>query len=88
MKARKHIGNSKRILEEAYQTGISVLTDMSGQRERMKVGPLLEKQGQGRRRGGDKGVLGGRWLLAHAFIIDCAHKAYFPRRVRWVPGGN
>lgn len=35
--ARKHIDSSKRVLEEAYQTGVSMLTDMGGQRERLKV---------------------------------------------------
>lgn len=35
--ARRHIDSSKRVLEEAYQTGVGVLTDMGGQRERLKV---------------------------------------------------
>jgi golgi SNAP receptor complex member 2 len=32
-----YIENSKRVLEEAFQTGTSVLTNMSGQRERLKA---------------------------------------------------
>ena len=32
-----HVNNSKRILEEAYQTGTAVLGNMAGQRERLKV---------------------------------------------------
>ncbi|GAB4820426.1 hypothetical protein N2152v2_007472 [Parachlorella kessleri] len=35
--ARRHVESSKRILEEAYQTGVGMLTDMSGQRERLKA---------------------------------------------------
>ncbi len=32
-----YIQNSKRVLEEAFQTGTNVLSNMSGQRERIKV---------------------------------------------------
>ncbi len=32
-----YVNNSKRTLEEAFQTGTAVLTNMSGQRERLKV---------------------------------------------------
>lgn len=32
-----YIDNSKRVLEEAFQTGTAVLQNMSGQRERLKV---------------------------------------------------
>lgn len=32
-----YVDNSKRVLEEAFQTGTAVLTNMSGQRERLKV---------------------------------------------------
>ena len=32
-----HVNNSKRILEEAYQTGTAVLGNVAGQRERLKV---------------------------------------------------
>lgn len=32
-----YIDNSKRVLEEAFQTGTAVLGNMSGQRERLKV---------------------------------------------------
>lgn len=34
-----HLSNSKRVLEEAYQTGTAILGNMSSQRERLKVGP-------------------------------------------------
>jgi len=34
--ARRHVENSKRVVEEAYQTGIGVLSAMSGQRDRLK----------------------------------------------------
>ena len=34
--ARRSIANSKSIVEEAYQTGVSMLSAMSGQRERLK----------------------------------------------------
>jgi hypothetical protein len=34
-----HVQNSKRVLEEAFQTGTAILTNMSGQRERLKVCP-------------------------------------------------
>ena len=36
MAARKSIHNSKRVLAEAYETGIGVLGSMSGQRDRLK----------------------------------------------------
>lgn len=32
-----YVDNSKRVLEEAFQTGTAVLQNMSGQRERLKV---------------------------------------------------
>lgn len=32
-----HVSNSKRVLEEAYQTGTAILGNMSSQRERLKV---------------------------------------------------
>ena len=32
-----YVNNSKRTLEEAFQTGTAVLQNMSGQRERLKV---------------------------------------------------
>ncbi len=32
-----HVNNSKRVLEEAYQTGTAILGNMAGQRERLKV---------------------------------------------------
>lgn len=32
-----YVQNSKRVLEEAFQTGTAILTNMSGQRERLKV---------------------------------------------------
>ena len=32
-----YVNNSKRVLEEAFQTGTAVLQNMSGQRERLKV---------------------------------------------------
>ena len=32
-----YIDNSKRVVEEAFQTGTAVLQNMSGQRERLKV---------------------------------------------------
>mmetsp|Transcript_23981 Transcript_23981/g.61525 ORF Transcript_23981/g.61525 Transcript_23981/m.61525 type:complete len:89 (-) Transcript_23981:9-275(-) len=31
------IGNSKRVLEEAFTTGAAILTNMAGQRERLKA---------------------------------------------------
>lgn len=34
--ARKSIANSKSVVEEAYQTGIGILSAMSGQRDRLK----------------------------------------------------
>jgi golgi SNAP receptor complex member 2 len=34
--ARRHIYNSKAVLEEAYQTGVGVLGAMAGQRDRLK----------------------------------------------------
>jgi hypothetical protein len=44
MAARRHIEGSKRVLEEAYQTGVGMLADMTGQRERLKVGGQLGLQ--------------------------------------------
>lgn len=38
-----YVDNSKRVLEEAFQTGTAVLTNMSGQRERLKVLLLIVK---------------------------------------------
>ena len=38
---RGHVSNSKRILEEAYETGTAVLGNMAGQRERLKVSWLV-----------------------------------------------
>lgn len=32
-----HVSNSKRVLEEAYQTGTAILGNMSSQRDRLKV---------------------------------------------------
>ena len=32
-----HVQNSKRVLEEVFQTGTAILTNMSGQRERLKA---------------------------------------------------
>ena len=32
-----YVQNSKRVLEEAFQTGTAILTNMSGQRERLKA---------------------------------------------------
>ena len=37
MAARKHIDGSKRVLEEAYETGVGILGTMSGNRERLKA---------------------------------------------------
>ena len=34
--ARRHVTNSRQVAEEAYQTGVSVLTAMSGQRDTLK----------------------------------------------------
>ena len=34
---RGHVNTSKRVLEEAYQTGTAILGNMAGQRERLKV---------------------------------------------------
>ncbi len=34
---RSSVGNSKRVLEEAFQTGTAILGSMSGQRDRLKV---------------------------------------------------
>lgn len=34
--ARKHVQNSKQVAEEAYQTGVSILSAMSGQRDHLK----------------------------------------------------
>jgi Golgi SNAP receptor complex protein 2 len=35
--AMGYVQNSKRALEEAFQTGTAILTNMAGQRERLKV---------------------------------------------------
>ena len=32
-----YVQSSKRVLEEAFQTGTAILTNMSGQRDRLKV---------------------------------------------------
>lgn len=34
--ARRHIDNSKRVIEEAYETGIGIISSMSSQRDRLK----------------------------------------------------
>jgi Golgi SNAP receptor complex protein 2 len=36
-RAARHVQNSKRVLEEAYEAGVGVLGAMSGQRERLKA---------------------------------------------------
>ena len=41
-----HVNNSKRILEEAYQTGTAVLGNMAGQRERLKVIRIFANEGR------------------------------------------
>ncbi|PSC73478.1 Qb-SNARE Bos1 Membrin family [Micractinium conductrix] len=37
VKAARHVTNSKRVLEEAYETGVDIVGAMSGQRERLKA---------------------------------------------------
>ncbi len=36
-RAARHVQNSKRVLEEAYETGVGMLGAMAGQRERLKA---------------------------------------------------
>lgn len=36
MAARRHIDNSKRVIEEAYESGMHILSSMAGQRDRLK----------------------------------------------------
>jgi Golgi SNAP receptor complex protein 2 len=37
IRAQRHVHNSKRVLEEAYETGVGIIGSMSGQRERLKA---------------------------------------------------
>ena len=37
--AMSHVRRSKQVLEETFQTGAAILTNMAGQRERLKVAP-------------------------------------------------
>jgi Golgi SNAP receptor complex protein 2 len=37
VQAMGYVQNSKRVLEEAFQTGTAILTNMAGQRERLKA---------------------------------------------------
>ena len=36
-RAARHVHNSKRVLEEAYETGVGIVGSMAGQRERLKA---------------------------------------------------
>lgn len=37
IKAARHVQNSRRVLEEAYETGVGIIGSMAGQRERLKA---------------------------------------------------
>ncbi len=37
LKAARHVQNSRRVLEEAYETGVGIIGSMAGQRERLKA---------------------------------------------------
>lgn len=37
LKAARHVHNSRRVLEEAYETGVGIIGSMAGQRERLKA---------------------------------------------------
>ncbi|KAI3435619.1 hypothetical protein D9Q98_001679 [Chlorella vulgaris] len=37
MRAARHVHNSKRVVEEAYETGVGIIGSMAGQRERLKA---------------------------------------------------
>ena len=37
VRATRQVHNSKRVLEEAYETGVSIISSMAGQRDRLKA---------------------------------------------------
>lgn len=37
LKSARHVQNSRRVLEEAYETGVGIIGSMAGQRERLKA---------------------------------------------------
>lgn len=56
--AMGHIERSKKAVEEMFEMGANVLTNMTGQRERLKVRArlslLFKEEGRGKRRGGKR----------------------------------